>query len=128
MNRIPFAASVMTRQIRGAGGLGGYFETDDSGVTYFVGDDGDAAPIADQGGSMLSDLTKVIPAVLQYDMQRQLMLVNVDRAKKGLPPINTAQYAPGVNVGVTDNTQKLILTGLGIFAGAWVLSSLIGRR
>ena len=41
--------------------------------------------------------------------QFQFMQINVDRAKKGLPPIDAAQYSGAyVNVGLNPETQRLI--------------------
>ena len=41
--------------------------------------------------------------------QYQLMNLNVQRARQGLPPIDVAQYAgAGVNVGLNPGTQQLV--------------------
>jgi hypothetical protein len=41
--------------------------------------------------------------------QFQLMNLNVQRARQGLPPIDVAQYAgAGVNVGLSAGTQQLV--------------------
>jgi len=41
--------------------------------------------------------------------QYQLMNLNVQRARQGLPPIDVAQYAgAGVNVGLSAGTQQLV--------------------
>lgn len=41
----------------------------------------------------------------------QLNQINVNRAKQGLPPINTAAYGTGINVGLNAQTQQLVIYG-----------------
>lgn len=41
---------------------------------------------------------KAIPAYFQYDTQKQLMDLNITRAKNGLPPIDPGVVAPQVKV------------------------------
>jgi hypothetical protein len=41
----------------------------------------------------------------------QLNQINVNRAKQGLPPINTSAYGTGVNVGLNPQTQQLVIYG-----------------
>jgi hypothetical protein len=50
--------------------------------------------------------------------QLQFMQINVDRAKKGLPPVDAAQYSGAyVNVGLNPETQRLIIyAGIGLVA------------
>jgi hypothetical protein len=50
--------------------------------------------------------------------QLKFMQINVDRAKKGLPPIDAAQYSGAyVNVGLNPDTQRLVTyAGLGLLA------------
>jgi hypothetical protein len=57
-----------------------------------------------------------LPAVLSYQQQKELNDLNVERARKGLPPINTQQFtaqsAPQVRMGLTQDTQKLLIYGV----------------
>jgi hypothetical protein len=49
--------------------------------------------------------------------QKQLIDINVERAKQGLPPISAANIAPTVNVGLpADQLQLLTMFGVGVLA------------
>lgn len=54
---------------------------------------------------------KVASTLIMANYQREMLNVQLDRAQKGLPPIDAAQYGIGVNVGLSANTQKLLLFG-----------------
>jgi len=41
----------------------------------------------------------------------QLNQINVNRARQGLPPLNTAAYSTGINVGLNPQTQQLVIYG-----------------
>ena len=55
--------------------------------------------------------------------QQRLLRVQVDRARQGLDPLDTSNYTPGVNFGLTSDTRNmtLILGVLGV-AGLFLLS------
>ena len=63
-------------------------------------------------------LTRILPNLTMGVQQLQLMQINVDRAKKGLPPVDAQAYSGAyVNVGLDPNTQRLVTyAGLGILA------------
>ena len=67
------------------------------------------APLSEWGNSLL-DLAK---GWMQYDTQRELLKVNLTRAEQGLSPISGASVAPQVNVGVSDDLQKLGIVAVG---------------
>lgn len=75
--------------------------------------------------SLVSNLTQLVGVVVQAEAQRDLLQVNLQRAQQGLPPINAQQYMPGVNVGVSQDTQKMIYTLGALGIGAVVLLSLV---
>lgn len=58
---------------------------------------------------------KVIPGILSMQQQREINDINMERARKGLPPINAqaylAQSAPQVRFGVTPDTQNALVKG-----------------
>ncbi|NDC10665.1 MAG: hypothetical protein EBZ75_15275, partial [Oxalobacteraceae bacterium] len=57
-------------------------------------------------------LTKLTTAITMTAQQRQLMTLNIERAKKGLPPIDIASYSGvGVNVGLSPDTKNLLIFG-----------------
>lgn len=47
-----------------------------------------------------------------YNQQR-ILDANMERAARGLPPLNTAQYAPTYNVGLAPDTRNMLLIGGG---------------
>lgn len=63
-----------------------------------------------------------------YDLQSKMLDVNLSRAQQGLPPLDLSQYGVGVNVGVAPSTQNMILIGLAIVAGAYILPKLMRGR
>lgn len=74
------------------------------------------ASTTDQIFSALEKLASIYGSVR---MQDKLLDINMERAQLGLPPIDAAQYSPGVNVGLTAQTQQLLtwaLIGFGALA------------
>lgn len=66
-------------------------------------------------------LMQTIPLLLMTEQQRQLLQVQVDRAKQGLPPLDVSQYGAGVQVGISADTQKMFVwLGIGLAAVAGV--------
>ena len=64
------------------------------------------------GESWIDTLTKLIPALAMTAQQLQLMQLNIERAKNGLPPIDIASYSGvGVNVGLSPATRNLLIYG-----------------
>jgi hypothetical protein len=70
------------------------------------------------GENWTDTLVRILPNLTMGVQQIQLMQINVDRARKGLPPIDAAQYSGAyVNVGLNPETQKLVTyAGLGLLA------------
>lgn len=73
---------------------------------------------------VVEGVSKVGTAYLTYKQQQDLLKVQLERAKNGLSPIDTAEYGMGVNVGMSQATrsqitQWLLLAGVGI--GAFML-------
>jgi hypothetical protein len=65
--------------------------------------------------------SRIASSVIMANQQRQLMQINVDRAKRGEPPLDIAQYSGvGVQVGVSQNTQQFLT-----YAGAALLAFLV---
>lgn len=64
------------------------------------------------GESWIDTLTKLIPSLTLTTQQVQLMQLNIERAKKGLPPVDIASYSGiGVNVGLSESTKNLLIYG-----------------
>jgi len=70
------------------------------------------------GESWTDALVRILPNLTMGIQQLQLMQINVDRAKKGLPPVDAQAYSGAyVNVGLDPNTQRLVTyAGLGLLA------------
>lgn len=66
----------------------------------------------------LSDVAKTYALT---NAQRQLLDVQVERARAGLPPLDSTQYGLGVNVGVGSGTQTTLMIIAAILAGAFIL-------
>ena len=65
-----------------------------------------------QGESWIDTLQKLVPALTMTVQQVQLMQLNIERAKSGLPPIDIASYSGvGVNVGLSPATRNLLIYG-----------------
>lgn len=78
--------------------------------------------IADQqqpGESWTQTLARSLPALAATYEQKQLLDVQVQRAKAGLPPLNSSQYGLGVNVGLS--SQTMLMIGGAIIAGFLLL-------
>ena len=74
------------------------------------------AAAAAPGEDWLTTAQRIMTAVTMTYQQQQLMSLNIERAKQGLPPLDIAQYTGvGVNVGLSPATQQLVLVlGLGL--------------
>lgn len=71
---------------------------------------------------------RIASSVVMAKQQRDLMQINVDRAKQGLPPLDLAQYSGvGVNVGLSAQTQQLVTYG-GIALLAFLVFNTLARR
>ena len=73
--------------------------------------------------SLIDNLPKAVAAVAQYKAQTALIGLNIDRAKNGLPPVDSASIAPTANVGigVSANSQKMVYIALGVVAFLGIL-------
>ena len=95
----------------------------------------DTLPVAGAAPSILQQIVDfgkaAIPVVLSYEQQKQLNDLNIERARKGLPPLNTQQFsaqsAPQVRMGLTADTQKMLMYGVLIAAAAGIVM-VIARR
>jgi hypothetical protein len=81
-----------------------------------------------QDESWTDALIRLLPAVAATWQQKQLLQVQVERAKQGLPPLDANQIAAGVNVGLSSDTQKLVMWGGAALLVTIVIMSLSARR
>lgn len=86
-----------------------------------------AQKIAQPGESIIDSISRAISTVVMADSQRQLLNVQLDRAKQGLPPLDVSQYAVGANLslGVASGTQKLVIGVAAAIVLAFVLPRLL---
>jgi hypothetical protein len=81
---------------------------------------GTTGVIQQQGSSSqpwYETLASALPLLIMTEQQRQLLQVQVDRAKQGLPPLDVSQYGAGVNVGLSQSTQQMFWwLGAGVVA------------
>jgi len=84
--------------------------------TFAPGFNDKVAVSAAPGEDWLTTAQRIMTAVTMTYQQQQLMSLNIERAKQGLPPLDIAQYTGvGVNVGLSPATQQLVMVlGLGL--------------
>jgi hypothetical protein len=92
-----------------------------------VGIGPDQVPPGDFSGDFMTYLPQAVSAIAAWDMQRKMVDMNIERVRQGLPPIDPSQVAPGVNVGLTPQTQQLATVAL-IGMGAIALFAIARRR
>lgn len=68
------------------------------------------------GESLIEAISRARMTLSMSDAQRQLLQVQIDRARQGLPPLQTTQYTGG---GAGISTQTLLLVALAL--GALIL-------
>jgi hypothetical protein len=88
-----------------------------------LGDSTDPNSVTDWAAGVTNFLTQVAPAVLQFKSQQSLINANLERAKQGLPPLDASSVTPGVNIGISPQTQQLLMwAGIGALAlgGAYI--------
>jgi hypothetical protein len=63
------------------------------------------------GQSWVQTLANLATSLTLANSQRQLLNVQLQRAQQGLPPLDASQVGLGVSVGISSQTQKLVLLG-----------------
>ena len=75
----------------------------------------------------LKMISEAAPKVLQLWNAQQIAQVNIERAQRGLAPLNPAGYGPQVALTMPAGTQQMLLYGA-IGLGAFMLLNKKGRR
>ena len=70
------------------------------------------------GEDWISAISRAMGTVAMADYQRRLLNVQLERARQGLPPLNSSQYGVGINVEAPQ--LNLLLIG-GLALAAFVL-------
>jgi len=61
------------------------------------------------GESWTDTLQRLLPILATTYQQKQLLDVQVERARNGQPPLDASMYAPGVQVGLSADTTKTLM-------------------
>lgn len=80
------------------------------------------------GENWYDALARLLPVLASTYQQKQLLQVQVDRARQGLPPLDVTQYAGGVQVGMSPELQRMLLWGGGLALGLLAIATLRPRR
>lgn len=62
-------------------------------------------------------LARALPIIATTAQQAQILKVQTDRARQGLPPLNASQYGVGVTAGLSEDTKQILLyaaIGIGV--------------
>lgn len=73
-----------------------------------------AQDIAVPGESIIDAISRAISTVAMADYQRQLLRVQLERARAGQAPLDASQWGLGVNFGI--DTRTALLLGAGVVA------------
>lgn len=77
------------------------------------------------GETWADTLQRILPMIASTVQQKEILNIQLERAKHGLPPLDNAQFGVGVNVGLSPQLQNmLIFGGIGLVA----LLMLSGKR
>lgn len=88
--------------------------------TFSSGDSSvDSSLFSAQTVNQLTDLAKTL--VTTYS-SIQLNQLNIERAKRGLSPLNTSAYSPQVNVGLSPDIKQYLLIGGIALAGILLIN------
>lgn len=63
------------------------------------------------GESWIDTAQRALTMLVMTNSQRQLMQINLERARQGLPPISAAQAGLSVGVEVGADTKQLLIYG-----------------
>jgi hypothetical protein len=74
-----------------------------------------AEEIRVSGEDWISAISRAMGTVAMADYQRRLLNVQLDRARQGLPPLDSSQYGVGVNVQAPQ-LNLLLIGGLALAA------------
>jgi hypothetical protein len=82
-----------------------------------------ANQIAVEGESWISAISRAMTTVAMADYQRRILNAQLERARQGLPPLQSSEYAPAINVGLSPQTRNLL-----IYGGIALVAVLLLRR
>ncbi len=100
-----------------------------SGEIAFVDDDTGKEITVERSQGFIKELIELGRQGLTAYQTYQLNQINVERARMGLPPIDTSAYTGvGVRVGLAPQTQQLLVYGGLALLAVMVFNTLAKRR
>lgn len=84
---------------------------------------GGMAGLGETAQEVASDIGGTLKDLLTAYNQQQILQLNMDRVKLGLPPINTQDIAPTYNVGLSPEVKQMLMMG-----GLLLLVVLLAKR
>lgn len=127
--RVPgdMRAATVLGEYQGMGDL-----TDAQAAALNLSPTGTATPASASAlQQFVSTIVTAGASILPLVQQQKVLKMQLDRANKGLPPLDVGNYIDpnaGVNVGITPATQKLLLMLGGGLLGTFLLVRVMGRR
>lgn len=73
-----------------------------------------ADKIAVPGEDWISSVSRAIGTVAMAEQQRQLLNIQLERARQGKPPLDSSQYGLGVSVGLSPQVMYLGFAALAV--------------
>ncbi len=111
-----YAASISSRGLSGLGDTAPSTSTTPAATTGWL-------------DTLTGMLKQAVPVYLSTYQQKQLIDINIERAKQGLPPVDQSSIAPQVNVSLPPEQMnqitsagKYALIGVGVLGVAFLLS------
>lgn len=135
-------AERAAKAVRATGGkLSGIFDGDEfvdsyAAEPYYIPVGGSEYPSVGQEPTILDQLLRTgqsaVEMWLTYDARKDMQDMNIERARRGLPPVDASAYmrmtAPQVQFGMSSDTKNLVMYGgIGVLA-VMVLSSVLKSR
>lgn len=69
------------------------------------------------GESWTDTLQRMLPALAMTVQQREILKIQMERARAGLPPLPNSEFGAQVNVGLDSQTRNVLLIGGVALAG-----------
>jgi hypothetical protein len=88
-------------------------------------------PTTAGNSQIVQTITQAASALLPLYQQQQILNAQLQRAQKGLPPLDTSRYIDpntGLNVGLNAGTQNTLLMLGGLAVGGLLLFKVLGGR
>lgn len=83
---------------------------------------GEAEETALWADKLISIIEKIAPVYAGVSQAKALLKINIERAKAGLPPLETSDLSPQVNVGVSQGVERMGYVGIAVIAGIGLLA------